>query len=222
MRVWTMAAQKGGCGKSTLATQLAVYAEKCGEMTLILDLDPQGSIGAWQQRRMTNAPMVAETEPDHLEEIIEGARKIGTSLVILDTPPHTNKIASVAMRLADLIICPSQSSMFDLASLRDTVNLLNMANAIDKAVGVVNFVPPHEAKQAYDEAVGPMSSFGLSVIPSYVTFRRAFPKSLQLGKGVVETEPKGKAAAEVMAVWGDLNKLCPLVEKAKKKKAVTA
>lgn len=219
MRIWATAAQKGGCGKSTLTTQIAVYAEQCGEATLIIDLDPQGSIGAWSERRMMNSPMVVEALPDGLDEIIEHAKTFDVSLVIIDTPPHNNNVALAAIKRAELVICPSQSSMFDLVSLRDTVNTLAKGDAVGKAVGVVNFVPTdRSAKTAYAEAVGPMESFGLKVCPTAISFRRIFPKSLDLGKGVTETEPKGKAAEEIIAVWNWLNTISPVATAAKRKK----
>ena len=43
MRTITMLAQKGGCGRSTLATQLAVWATQQDELACIIDLDPQAS-----------------------------------------------------------------------------------------------------------------------------------------------------------------------------------
>lgn len=219
MRVWATAAQKGGVGKSTLAVSLATYAEQCGEATLIVDLDPQGSAGAWHQRRMTNSPMVVESLPDNLDEIIEHAKTFGVSLVILDTAPHSNDIALAAIKRADLIICPSQSSMFDLVSLQDTLRVITLADAVSKSVGVVNFVPSDKGgKTAYREAVGPMESFGLRVCPAGVCFRRQFPAALAIGKGVTETEPKGKAASEIIAVWQWLNTLSPVVSKSKSKK----
>lgn len=220
MRVWTFAAQKGGCGKSTLATQLAVYAEQVGEMTLLVDLDPQGSVGIWSQTRGTNKPMVLESTPEGLDEIISSAKTFGCSLVMLDTAPHSDRIAMAAIKRADLIICPSQSTMFDLASLRDTVRLITMTEQSDKAVGVVNFVPSDKGGHtAYKEAVGPMEQLGLKVCPQGVCFRRQFPKSLQQGRGVVEMEPEGKAAKEIQAVWSFLTGLSPIRQSAKTTKA---
>ena len=51
MRVLTMAARKGGAGKTTLATSLAVAAVQAGEVVVAIDLDPQGSLREWSERR---------------------------------------------------------------------------------------------------------------------------------------------------------------------------
>lgn len=219
MRIWTFAAQKGGCGKSTLATQLAAYSERCGETVLIIDVDPQGSVAVWQQQRGGNSPMVIEAMPVKLDEILASARAFGVSLVMIDTAPHSDKDAVVAVRLADLIICPAQPSMFDLASLRDTVNVLSLADALSRAVGVVNFVPPQGGKRAYDEARVAMESFGLRVCPSFIGYRRAFPNAVAIGKAVCETEPNGKAAAEITDAWQFFNTLSPIAKTTRKKKA---
>ncbi len=54
-RILTVAQQKGGSGKTTLAAHLAVaLAKKSGEPVAILDVDPQGSLGTWFEAREDN------------------------------------------------------------------------------------------------------------------------------------------------------------------------
>ena len=49
--VITIAQRKGGAGKTTLATQLAVAWARCGARVAALDIDPQGSFAAWVELR---------------------------------------------------------------------------------------------------------------------------------------------------------------------------
>ena len=54
-RILTVAQQKGGSGKTTLAAHLAVaLASHSGEPVAILDVDPQGSLGTWFEAREDN------------------------------------------------------------------------------------------------------------------------------------------------------------------------
>jgi len=222
MRVWTIANQKGGAGKSTLAINLSVYAEQCGKMTLLIDIDPQGSTGIWHERRGTNKPMVVEAAPDKMEEIIASAKTFGVSLVIIDTAPHSSKDIVDAVRLADLIVCPSQSSLLDFAALRDTAKVILSCEALNRAVAVVNNVPPKGADQTYAESVVSMEKFGFKVSPVYICNRRVFVKSLELGQGVTEfKQPKDKnAAEEIEKLWEYLNSLCPVITQKKEVEAL--
>lgn len=54
MRTWSFVQQKGGSGKSTICTNLAVHAEEKGETVPIVDLDPQSSATLWHAQRGTN------------------------------------------------------------------------------------------------------------------------------------------------------------------------
>ena len=63
MRVITFVTQKGGSGKTTLATSCAVAAEQAGHKALILDMDPQGSAEAWYQDREAETPRLARIAP---------------------------------------------------------------------------------------------------------------------------------------------------------------
>jgi chromosome partitioning protein len=214
MRVWTIANQKGGAGKTTLAINLSVYAEQCGEPTLLLDIDPQGSVGIWHERRGTNKPMVAQAAADKIREIIAASKTLGISLLVLDTAPHSSRDIIEPFRLSDLIICPTQSSLLDFAALRDTAKVILAAEAMNKAVAVVNNVPPKGAQQTYGESVNSLSRFGFKVAPTFVCSRRSFVKSLENGQGVTESKPRDKAAAaEIEQLWSHLNSLCPVASK---------
>ena len=71
MRIFSIAQGKGGVGKTTLATSLAIAAEAQGERVLLLDLDPQGSSLLWSQTRGTSRPRtVIDVAPEKLNEVV--------------------------------------------------------------------------------------------------------------------------------------------------------
>jgi chromosome partitioning protein len=211
MRIWAYVSQKGGSGKSTLATQTAVYAEECGEAVCLIDLDPQASSLAWSQIRGSRVPTVQPAQPEQVPDLAAAAAQLGVTLMLLDTAPHTNAGALAAVRAADLIICPTQPTLFDIAALKDTVRLLDHAECRDRAIAVVNGLPHKNPEDAYGEAVVAVQSLGLRVAKSHIGHRRAFVLAIGKGKGVTEVAKKDPAAKEIKALWGELNKLSPIV-----------
>ena len=51
MSVISLVTQKGGCGKTTLTTCLAVVAQQTGRQVVILDTDPQATASQWWESR---------------------------------------------------------------------------------------------------------------------------------------------------------------------------
>jgi chromosome partitioning protein len=74
MRMLTIASQKGGAGKTTLAAHLAVEAECTGAGPVaVVGTDPQGSLAAWWNSREASTPLFAAVDiarlPDHLRTL---------------------------------------------------------------------------------------------------------------------------------------------------------
>ena len=61
MHTIAILSQKGGTGKTTLALHLAVAAEKDGQSTVVIDLDPQASSAGWKDTRLQETPVVVPT-----------------------------------------------------------------------------------------------------------------------------------------------------------------
>ena len=62
MHVIGIAAQKGGAGKSTLATHLAIHADRDQSPALLVDMDPQGSLVLWHRLRQADTPVLVKAD----------------------------------------------------------------------------------------------------------------------------------------------------------------
>jgi chromosome partitioning protein len=200
MRVWSFVQQKGGSGKSTICTNLAVCGEEKGETVLIVDLDPQSS--AALSERETNKPLVLDGQPDKLTDIIASASTLGVTLCLIDSPSKLDAIALAAIRAADMVICPTFPDLFNLGSLQDTVQLLEAAGKLPVTVGVVNNVDEAGEEARIGEARAVMEKFKMMVCPAVIRHRPQFQAAAEKGKSVVEIGARGKKAAyEIRALW---------------------
>jgi chromosome partitioning protein len=207
MRTWSFVNQKGGSGKSTLCTNLAVHAEEKGETVLIVDLDPQSSATLWHSQRGTNKPMVFEAIPDRLAEITQSAATLGVTLCLIDSPSKIDGTALAAIRIAELVICPTLPDLFNLGSLQDTVRLLEAAEKLKATVGVINNAPESGATAKVAEATAALASFNITTCPAMIHHRLQFQAAVEKGKGVTETGPRAaKAADEIRGLWAFLDR----------------
>jgi chromosome partitioning protein len=200
MQVLAILSQKGGSGKSTLAVHLGVEAERRRFATLIVDLDPQASARLWADRRGTASPEVVTDHPSRLEHVLGIARDNGAELAIIDTAPHADQAALIAARAADLILIPCRPAAFDLAAIRATADLAEIAKR--PALAVLNAAPPRSG--VTQEARASIERRGLPCSPIVVHQRAAFSHAVIDGRVAQEYEPGGKAATEITALFDEL------------------
>ncbi|HEY2541080.1 MAG TPA: ParA family protein [Stellaceae bacterium] len=115
----TIAQRKGGAGKTTLAAQLAIAWAKGGARIALLDIDPQGSLAAWvrlRRARLGDAAIGFEFAalPGWRAEQWIGDHARDAGFVIVDSPPHAETEARIAVRVAGLVLIPVQPSPLDL------------------------------------------------------------------------------------------------------------
>jgi chromosome partitioning protein len=199
MRVIALVSQKGGAGKTTIATNVAVFAERQGLSTVVFDLDPQASAATWRDARGDDPPDVVAAQAPRLAKMLEAARRQGAALAIVDTAPNADTAALEAAKAADLVLIPCRASAFDLGAVGASVRLA--AQVAGKPSWVVMNAAPPTSKIA-EEAASTLSAAGVNVAPHRLTQRMDYVNPLAAGRAAVEWEPRGKAAAEVGALWG--------------------
>jgi chromosome partitioning protein len=191
--------QKGGSGKTTIATALSVRAAQDGHSVALFDLDPQGSATRWSERRDGENPAVVSCQIFMLAKMLAKAEEGGADFAIIDTPGKIEQAAVEAAKVADLVLIPVRATAFDLDALKELRALLAIAGD-PPAYAVINAAPVqgrrHEDARAVIEQM-----HHLKVAPVHLCQRNAFSDSIIAGQTVNEYEPKGKAAAEVSALY---------------------
>lgn len=196
MQVIVLASRKGGVGKTTLSSHLAVEAESAGAGRVALaDMDPQGGLAAWFNARVAATPIFVDASKG-LAAAVKACRAGGIDLLICDTPPSVTDVIAAVVREADLVVVPVRPSPNDLRAVAGTVELV--AKAQKPMVFVVNQVTPRARITA--EAAIALSQHG-TVAPSMLASRIDFATSMTDGRTAGELDPSSRSAAEVSALW---------------------
>lgn len=201
MKTITVASQKGGAGKSTLCLHLSVLAQQSGP-TLIVDLDPQGSLAFWHSRREATAPILVEATATKLPAVLEAAKGEGIAWTLIDTAPHDSASMAAAIRAADLVLIPARPSALDLHAIEAT---LRMVTSLGRPHSVIiSQAPPRRGfaePAAVTEARQVIEGMGGHVAPVVITARVVAAQSIIAGLSVNEIEADGPAAREFAALW---------------------
>lgn len=190
--------QKGGSGKTTLAVHIATRAAQAGYESCVIDTDPQATAAAWSDWRGDFLPVVVTSPPARISRTIASARKNGVDFVVIDTPPHADAAAREAIKAADIVLVPTKTRAFDLAALEPIADL---AGSAAKPTFVVLNAVPAGATVLADDARQAASDMGLDICPVTLGDRAAFHRSSAKGETAGESEPDGKAAGEIEALW---------------------
>jgi chromosome partitioning protein len=193
-KVITIAQQKGGAGKTTVAAHIAVALAQKGNRVAIVDIDPQGSLSYWHNIREEK---LGEGYTGLIFTSLSGWR-VGSEVsrlrkqcdyIVIDSPPHTETEARTAIRAADLIIVPVQPSPTDLWATKAT---LDLAKAEKVPVRVVlNRVAANSRLAATIANELP------ELAETTLGNRVLFAASLLEGRTATEVEPTSHAALEV-------------------------
>ena len=190
--------QKGGAGKTTLALHLAAAAQDAGQVSLIVDTDPQATASQWASWREDEPPEVIDSPPPRLAAKVSQAEEQGAQFIVIDTPPHADSAARAAVEAADLVLIPCRPSAFDLAAIQTTVKLVQL---LRKPAFVVFTAGSPNAPRMYEEAGELVESFGISACPVQLPDRAAYRHASAEGRTVMEAEQNGKAAGEIRQLY---------------------
>lgn len=198
-KVLTVAQQKGGAGKTTLTAHLAVALTAGGREVALIDIDPQQSLTTWYRERQRlygedgSAGLLLNSVSGWRARA-EVSRLAGDAdILLIDSPPHAETEARIAVRSADLVIVPVQPSPMDVWATRPTLELAQQEGV--PALLVLNRVPPRA--NLTDEMVAEVKKLGGKIARTKIGNRVAYAGALAEGCAVGETHPSSRAAQEI-------------------------
>lgn len=212
MQTIAIIGQKGGTGKTTLVTVLAVAAELAGKVTAAIDLDPQVSLCKWGDRRQSDSPIIVDSQPARLSHALAAAEKQGVDLAIIDTAGRTEQATLLAAKAADLVILPFQPSVADLDTLESTLDVLRLAGRCIK-LAVINRAKSQGHRER--EAAAWLKEADLPVCPIMLGDRITYQDAYAAGQTPLEFAPTSKAAEEGRRVFDVVHRVLDEITRAR-------
>ena len=199
--VLTIAQQKGGSGKTTLAVNLAVQFVKQGQRVALLDTDPQGSLGRWFMTRRERGVQDMDFSTASAWGVgyeVEKLKKTN-DIVLIDTPPKIDSDLRPSLREASLILIPVSSSHVDLWA---TDGVLDLAARVNKPATIILNRTKAGTRLA-EEVAQAAAALCPDITKATLGNRIVFAETLGQGQGAAEVG-RSPAQAEIAALAAEI------------------
>lgn len=204
MKIIAVLNEKGGTGKSTVATNIATALHRRGMRVVLVDADPQGTARDWRDASPDGSDLPDVIALDR-PQLLSSVAALAADVVIVDTPAKAEAMAAGVVRIAHtalMVIQPSGADIWasaatvklihqklQLGGLLDAAFLLNRTSSITKLSRLV--------------CTGEWNEYGLDQLDSTIGNRVAFAQALTDGLSVYDL-PDLAAKAEMNAVIAEL------------------
>ena len=204
--------EKGGTGKTTIATNLAAMRAGAGRDVLLLDTDRQGSASFWaatrsEETELAGVACVQKFGKGLQSQVRDLAKRYQD--VVIDAGGRENLELRNALAVAELALVPMRPSQLDVWSLARMSELIEEASNYNpelRSLVVLNAASTHPGVSEASETAEVVEEFeNLKLARAIVRDRIAFRRAAMAGLSVAELTPADeKARAEVQALFDEV------------------
>lgn len=200
--------EKGGVGKSTIATNLSAYLATKGKDVILVDSDRQGTSSNWFEDRMSTAlPKIENVSKyDNIKQTLIDLNK-RYEYVIVDSQGRDSVELRTGLLVADICITPVRPSQADLDTIYRMVRLINTAKEINESLKcfcVLTQAPTNPVITEIDESKNYINNInGLFLTNTIICERKVYRDALASGAGVMEMNNE-KAEKEMIGLCEEI------------------
>jgi chromosome partitioning protein len=199
---------KGGSGKTTIATNLAICRAFNGSNVLLLDADEQQSSYEWDRQRavhLSSLNVESYTGKD-LHKEIEAHDDGHYDDIIIDTGGRDTTSQRAALVMCDAFLAPLRPRSLDIwtvVALRNLNAEILEVNPHFRAMAVLNQCDPRGSDSKTARVI--IEETGIECLKTEIGSRKAFPNATSEGKGVIEIDGADrKSIREILSLHDDI------------------
>jgi chromosome partitioning protein len=183
--------RKGGVGKSTICSNLAVLAVNA----MVLDCDDQATLADWGDRRSQLYPQVISIAPKRAANYL---RTSTAEWNFIDTPGTLDAGVIEVMKASDFVLVVLRYGQFELDSVSTTLSAIQVTGK--PAAIVLNHLHPNaKASELIKDLEA--AELGIPIAPIAIRLRTDFQNAAVQGMGVTELSKSSKASQEIIELW---------------------
>lgn len=193
---------KGGSGKTTLATNLAIYFSAQGRDVLFVDADDQGSAHAFSLQReaatggQTGYTAIRQSDKEVRSEVLKLAGKFDD--IVIDTGGRDTTSQRAALSITDVYLAPFYPRSLDIWTLEKVESLISEMQLVNPKLRAFSFINRADSQGGDNKDVADL--LGESTVITYLDTplvqRKAFANAISYGLGIFEMKPRDKKATD--------------------------
>jgi len=193
--------QKGGVGKTTISTNLAMSLHLDNKKILLVDSDPQGSLRDWNDANGGGLISVVGLDRETLAKDIE-AVKSGYDYLIIDGSPQSAKLAGAAIRVSDLVLIPVTPSPYDVWACSDLIEIIKARHEVTEGKPKSYFLISRSrtGTNLSEEIIEALSGYNIPVLNSRTVHREIYAKTASEGLTVHSDKKAVEAIEEINSI----------------------
>ncbi|KNG91799.1 ParA family partition ATPase [Pseudaestuariivita atlantica] len=195
---------KGGCGKTTISTNLARALHDRGASVLIVDSDPPGSARDWHAANEDNPiELVVLDRPNNVKTLASMAANY--DYVVINGAAKLEDMIAAAIKVSDFILIPVQPAPYDIWAASDLVDFIKARQEVTDGVPLAGFVVSRvvEGTRLGGDVRAALDEYALPVFDTTITQRQVYPQTASEGLTVFDAD-NVKAKAETTALIDEI------------------
>ena len=205
MKIVAFINEKGGPGKSTLATNVATALHRQGRKVVLVDADPQGTARDWRAASPDNANLPPVLGIDRHQALSASLASLSADIVIIDAPAKAESMAAAIVKVSHVALLVIQPSGADVWASAAAVKLIQARRDAGGTIDAAFLVNRTSGTTKLSKLIrdGAWNKYSIDQLTATVGNRVAFAQALTDGVSVFDL-PDALAKSEILAIVTEL------------------
>lgn len=201
MKIIALLNEKGGTGKSTVASNLATALHRQGKRVVLVDADPQGTSRDWRAASPENADLPPVVAIDRAQSLANSLGSLSADIVIIDAPAKAEQMAAAIVRVSHVALLVIQPSGADVWASAAAVKLIQARRDAGGEIDAAFLVNRTSGTTKLSKLIkdGSWNEYGIEQLTATVGNRIAFAQAMTDGVSVFDLAD-ATAKSEILAI----------------------